>query len=83
MLAEALKMALRSLLHNRLRTALTMLGIIIGVASVVALMAIGNGAKQDFRPAVFPAHYCESDAGSRHECRASRAPYADVEPSWC
>jgi macrolide transport system ATP-binding/permease protein len=46
-LGESLKMALRSLLHNRLRTALTMLGIIIGVASVVALMAIGNGAKQD------------------------------------
>ena len=46
-LGEALKMALRSLLHNRMRTALTMLGIIIGVASVVALMAIGNGAKQD------------------------------------
>ena len=46
-LGEALKMALRSLLRNRLRTALTMLGIIIGVASVVALMAIGNGAKQE------------------------------------
>ncbi|MBF0549508.1 MAG: MacB family efflux pump subunit [Deltaproteobacteria bacterium] len=46
-LGEALKMAFRSLLHNRMRTALTMLGIIIGVASVVALMAIGNGAKQD------------------------------------
>jgi len=46
-LGEALKMALRSLLHNRMRTALTMLGIVIGVASVVALMAIGNGAKQD------------------------------------
>ena len=46
-LGEALKMALRSLVHNRLRTALTMLGIIIGVASVIALMAIGNGAKQD------------------------------------
>jgi macrolide transport system ATP-binding/permease protein len=46
-LGEALKMALRSLLHNRLRTALTMLGIVIGVASVIALMAIGNGAKQD------------------------------------
>ena len=46
-LGEALKMALRSLLHNRMRTALTMLGIIIGVASVIALMAIGNGAKQD------------------------------------
>ncbi len=46
-LGEALMMALRSLLHNPLRTALTMLGIIIGVASVVALMAIGNGAKQE------------------------------------
>jgi len=46
-LGESLMMALRSLLHNRLRTALTMLGFIIGVASVVALMAIGNGAKQD------------------------------------
>jgi len=46
-LGEALKMALRSLLNNRMRTLLTMLGIIIGVASVVALMAIGNGAKQD------------------------------------
>jgi macrolide transport system ATP-binding/permease protein len=46
-LGEALKMALRSLAHNRLRTALTMLGIVIGVASVVALMAIGNGAKQE------------------------------------
>ena len=46
-LAESLKMAVRSLVHNRLRTLLTMLGIIIGVASVVALMAIGNGAKQD------------------------------------
>jgi len=46
-LGEALKMALNSLLHNRMRTALTMLGIVIGVASVVALMAIGNGAKQD------------------------------------
>jgi macrolide transport system ATP-binding/permease protein len=44
---ESLKMALRSLVHNRMRTALTMLGIIIGVASVVALMAIGNGAKED------------------------------------
>ena len=46
-LGESLKMALCSLTHNRMRTALTMLGIIIGVASVIALMAIGNGAKQD------------------------------------
>jgi macrolide transport system ATP-binding/permease protein len=45
--AESLKMAVRSLLHNRLRTALTMLGIIIGVASVVAMLAVGNGAQKD------------------------------------
>ncbi len=44
---EALRVAVRSLLHNRLRTALTMLGIVIGVASVVAMLAIGNGAKKE------------------------------------
>jgi putative ABC transport system permease protein len=36
--------ALRALTANKLRSALTMLGIIIGVGAVVALMAIGNGA---------------------------------------
>ena len=36
--------ALRGLMANKLRSALTMLGIVIGVAAVVALMAIGNGA---------------------------------------
>jgi macrolide transport system ATP-binding/permease protein len=45
--SEALKMALHALVRNRLRTALTMLGIVIGVASVVMMMAIGNGAKQE------------------------------------
>jgi len=44
-LLEAIKMALRSLAHNRLRTALTMLGIVIGVGSVIAMLAIGAGAK--------------------------------------
>ncbi len=43
---EAGKMALRSLSTNIMRTMLTLLGIIIGVASVVAMLAIGNGAKQ-------------------------------------
>jgi macrolide transport system ATP-binding/permease protein len=45
-LVEAGKMAARSLRANWMRTMLTLLGIIIGVASVVALLAIGNGAKQ-------------------------------------
>jgi putative ABC transport system permease protein len=42
---ESLRIAITSLRANKLRTVLTMLGIIIGVASVVALMAIGNGAQ--------------------------------------
>ena len=37
--------ALRAMAMNRLRTALTMLGIIIGVASVIAMLALGNGAR--------------------------------------
>jgi macrolide transport system ATP-binding/permease protein len=55
-LGEALKMALRSLLHNRMRTVLTMLGIIIGVASVVALMAIGNDYARAARRSRFSRH---------------------------
>jgi putative ABC transport system permease protein len=43
-LGENLRIALRALAANKLRSALTMLGIIIGVGAVVALMAIGNGA---------------------------------------
>src|SRR6266478_51748 len=38
--------AFDSLLANRVRSFLTMLGVIIGVASVVALMALGQGASQ-------------------------------------
>ena len=44
-LAAALGLALRSLRDNRFRTVLTLLGIIIGVASVVTMLALGNGAK--------------------------------------
>ena len=43
---EAVRMAFRSLHANIFRTALTLLGVVIGVASVVALLAIGEGSKQ-------------------------------------
>ena len=43
---ESFRIALESLRSNKLRTFLTMLGIIIGVWSVVSLMAIGNGAQK-------------------------------------
>ncbi|MET8084990.1 ABC transporter permease [Micromonospora sp. NPDC005237] len=44
--AEAWRVALDALRANRLRSSLTMLGVIIGVASVVLLVAIGTGTKQ-------------------------------------
>ena len=40
-----IKIALRALRRNKLRTALTMLGIVIGVGAVIAMVGIGNGAK--------------------------------------
>src|SRR3989338_3102368 len=42
--SENFRIALRALAANKLRSVLTMLGIIIGVGAVVALMALGNGA---------------------------------------
>jgi len=44
---EAVKMALRSLRANLFRSLLTLLGIVIGVGSVVAMLAIGDGAKRE------------------------------------
>ena len=41
--------AIRSLSKNKMRTFLTMLGIIIGVASVIAMLAIGQGSKQSIQ----------------------------------
>ncbi|MCG0196754.1 ABC transporter permease [Phocaeicola vulgatus] len=43
------KIALRALANNRLRAFLTMLGIIIGVASVIAMLAIGQGSKKSIQ----------------------------------
>ncbi|TME02234.1 MAG: FtsX-like permease family protein [Chloroflexi bacterium] len=43
-LYEALRMAANGLLGNRTRSALTMLGILIGVSAVILLVAVGNGA---------------------------------------
>ncbi|MBM7036945.1 MacB family efflux pump subunit [Vibrio ulleungensis] len=45
-LKEAFKMALIAMSNHKLRTFLTMLGIIIGIASVVSVVALGNGSQQ-------------------------------------
>jgi putative ABC transport system permease protein len=43
---EAFKLALQSLWANRLRTVLTLLGVVIGVASVITVVTLTNGAKK-------------------------------------
>ena len=44
-LIDLLRTALRSVSANKLRAVLTMLGVVIGVASVIAMLALGNGAR--------------------------------------
>ena len=43
----ALNIAIEAVFANRFRSMLTALGIIFGVAAVIAMMAIGNGARQE------------------------------------
>ena len=49
MLFMTLRIALRALMRNKMRAFLTMLGIIIGVGAVIAMVAIGEGAKATIR----------------------------------
>jgi hypothetical protein len=48
MILETVRIALRGLRANKLRSALTTLGIIIGVAAVIVLVALGNGVRTGF-----------------------------------
>jgi putative ABC transport system permease protein len=49
LLSEIVRVALASLRVNKLRSLLTMLGIVIGVAAVIAMIALGNGAENAVR----------------------------------
>ncbi len=51
-LGEGLRVALRGLSSNKMRTGLTMLGIIIGVGVVILVVAIGQGAAKTVTEAV-------------------------------
>ena len=51
-LREALRVALQALIANRMRSALTTLGVLIGVMAVVLLVAIGQGARDEVTGAI-------------------------------
>ena len=72
--------ALRGLMANKLRSALTILGIVIGVAAVVALMAIGNGATSSITSRI------TSNGSNLLNVQAGRsqrpAPGAQVAPTY-
>ena len=51
-LYNLLKIAFKAIVLNKTRTLLTMLGIIIGVASVIAMLAIGEGSKESIRATI-------------------------------
>ena len=50
--AQVLRFALAGLAANKLRSALTTLGILIGVGSVILLVAVGNGSSQSVQNAI-------------------------------
>src|ERR1017187_7307023 len=49
LLSETIRVAIDALRVNKLRSLLTMLGIVIGVGAVIAMVALGNGAQAQIR----------------------------------
>ncbi|NGM46585.1 FtsX-like permease family protein [Rhodobacter sp. SGA-6-6] len=52
MIAEAFRLAARSIIRNKLRSFLTILGIVIGVAAVIAMVTVGQGSSQQVSASV-------------------------------
>lgn len=74
LILENFKIAIKSIFSNKIRAFLTMLGVIIGVSSVVSLMAMGQGVKSDIAKEVvaigsnllivFPGNMSDSSGGN-------------------
>jgi putative ABC transport system permease protein len=72
-LAESFRIAIRALSANKVRSALTMLGVIIGVAAVILLVAIGSGVQREVTGTieglgsnllfVFPGNFSQGGGG--------------------
>ena len=72
-----LKIALRALANNKLRAFLTMLGIIIGVASVITMLAIGQGSKKSIQTQI--AEMGSSRCRNAGRCTSRSFSHADSE----
>ena len=68
---QSFKMAMKSIMGNKMRSFLTMLGIIIGVASVIILVSLVNG-QMSYMTESFASMGDESDHG---ECDQSFHPF--------
>src|SRR5512143_1993789 len=89
MIVESIRIALRALSANKLRSALTMLGIIIGVGAVIALMALGRGLEfyvsQQFQNIgtnllfVFPSQPSGDGSGAPQRMSTGMMTNGDVE----
>lgn len=80
--ANLIRIALRALANNKFRGFLTMLGIIIGVGSVISMLAIGQGSKRSIRDQIsemgsnmIMIHPGNGKFGSPSKCQQ----YADAE----
>jgi len=83
--AEATHMAVSAMASHRLRTLLTMLGIIIGISSVVTIVALGTGSRERLREELsgFGTNTIEvlpgEGFGDRHAWRVHSLTIADAE----
>jgi len=70
---ESAKSALRALRHNMLRSFLTLLGIVIGVGSVITMLAIGDGSKKQIVDAIssLGSNLLNVNAGANNNQRGS------------
>jgi len=88
---KTVKLGIKSLWMHRLRSTLTMLGVVFGVCSVIAMLAIGEGASQEAQEAIVRLGSTnlivetvkppqeQTDTGNRESVRKYGLTYADAE----
>lgn len=76
MFNESIKMALDGMLTNKLRTFLTLLGIIIGVGAVIAMVSLGFGVKEQIKKQYFQPWQQPFNCNERW-AHAERRTFAD------